>query len=257
MMWIGICLVVPLLWLLILSRRDEARVRKNWSNLVNEQDGQEQARSATSAASASLAQADAAFDEAFQLQSLGSNDEARELLKEGYGAIERFAPSFLSLLASMTVYSRMVSAMAPVAPLSASSFRLTPVRSLATLASVLHHLLVTAHERFRLRVFVLRQAFGLARRYLWRATRRVISGQAAKEAREWQQINDARSDFGSILTETAATLRALVVSMPRERADQLIELIEDPSAATKTYVKSPAKSPEATGAPVEVSATRP
>lgn len=169
---------------------------------------------------AELALADLAFDQALEVRQLGSVEEAMRLLDVGYRVIERFSPNMLRLLAAMTVYSRMVSAMAPVPPLRPRDFRLSQIASLAYLNRILHQFLVSTAERFRLRLYILGRAFGLAGHYLLTSTQRIVQ-QDPEAEREWDQIQAIREDFQTLTDESLNSLRILLTSLAAERKDDI------------------------------------
>jgi hypothetical protein len=148
-------------------------------------------------------------------------DEALRLLEVGYKVIERFSPNMLRLLASMAVFSRMVAAMAPVAPLRPRDFRLAQLASMAQLNRLLHHFLVSSAERFRLRLYILGQSFGLATRALLRSTERLLGGQSQAE-REWEQVAAIRHDFGTLTDESLQSLRALLASLAAQDRERVL-----------------------------------
>src|SRR4029078_8188203 len=102
---------------------------------------------------------------------------AIKLVEVGYRVIERFSPNLLKLLATMAVFSRMVSAMIPMEPLRPADFRLRQVVTLANLNRLIHAFLVTAGDRFRLRLYVIGHGIGVAMRYLVRAVDRIVNGR--------------------------------------------------------------------------------
>ena len=210
-------LVGGLVLLFLLGRRDERRVRKDWE-LVLTPKGRRIYSSMESQLKADLELMNATYDEAASFRELGSIDDAKDLLDAGFRIIEHFAPNLLKLLAAMATFSRMVSAMAPVAPLRPRSFQVGGIRGLAYLNQVLHHFLVTTAERFRLRVYILGRCVGLAVKYMVRSTRK-ISEHGRDADREWDQIAAIREDFGALTAESLESLKVLLVSMASERKD--------------------------------------
>jgi hypothetical protein len=210
-------LVGGLVLLFLLGRRDERRVRKDWE-LVLTPKGQRIYTSMESQLKTDLELVNATYDEAASFRELGSIDDAKDLLDAGFRIIEHFAPNLLKLLAAMATFSRMVSAMAPVAPLRPRSFQVGGIRGLAYLNQVLHHFLVTTSERFRLRLYILGRCVGLAVRYMIRSTGK-ISENGRDADREWDQIAAIREDFGTLTVESLESLKALLVSMASERKD--------------------------------------
>jgi len=210
-------LVGGLALLFLLGRRDERRVRKDWE-LVLTPRGQRVYTSMESQLKTDLELMNITYDEAASLRELGSLEDAKDLLDAGFRVIEHFAPSLLKLLAAMATFSRMVSAMAPVAPLRPRDFRVGGLKGLAYLNQVLHQFVVTTTERFRLRIYILGRCVGLAVRYMLGSTRR-IAENAPDADRDWEQIAAIREDLGTLTDESLQSLKALLVSMASERKE--------------------------------------
>jgi hypothetical protein len=203
--------------LFLLGRRDERRVRKDWE-LVLTPKGHRIHASMETQFTTDLELMNATYDEAAAFRELGSMEDAKDLLDAGFRIIEHFAPNLLKLLAAMATFSRMVSAMAPIAPLRPQQFQVSGVRGLAYLNQVLHHFLVTTSERYRLRLYILGRSVGLAVRYMVRSTGKIASG-APDQDREWDQIAAIRGDLGTLTVESLESLKALLISMATERKD--------------------------------------
>lgn len=211
----GGAVVGGLVLIVLLGRRDERRVRKDWE-LVLTPKGQRIYASMDAQFQSDLELMNATYDQAVSFRELGSMEDAKDLLDAGFRIIEHFAPNLLKLLAAMATFSRMVSAMAPVAPLRPQKFQVAGLRGLAYLNQVLHHFLVTTSERFRLRLYILGRCVGLAVRYMVRSTGKIASG-ARDVDREWDQIDAIRGDLGTLTAESLDSLKALLVSMATER----------------------------------------
>jgi hypothetical protein len=112
--------------------------------------------------------------------------------------------------------------MAPVSPLRPAGFRLAQLASLAYLNQFLHQFIVSTGERFRLRVYVLGRGFGLATRFLFESTQRIVSN-APESEREWAQIEALRADFQTLTDESLASLRVLLTTLSAEKRDDLID----------------------------------
>ncbi len=224
-MWwmIGASALGGLVVLLLLGRRNEQLVRRDWELLLTPK-GQKLYASVESRVQSELALANVAYDEAFEVRQLGSVEEAIHLIDVGSRVIEKFAPNMLRLLAAMATFSRMVSAMAPVAPLRPTDFRLSQLASLAYLNRVLHQFLVSTSERFRLRVYILGRGVGLATRYLVETTGRIARGEGEAE-KEWRQIEAIRDDFQTLTDESLASLRVLLTSLAAERREDVLKLL--------------------------------
>jgi hypothetical protein len=218
-------LVGGLVLLVLLGRRDERRVRKDWE-LVLTPKGRKIYESMDTQFKTDLELMNATYDEAVSLRELGSVEDAKDLLDAGFRVIEHFAPNLLKLLAAMATFSRMVAAMAPVTPLRPRQFRVGGLRGLAYLNQVLHQFLVTTAERFRLRLYILGRCVGLAVRYMVRSTGKIAAGGPDVD-KEWDQIDAIRGDLGTLTTESLESLKALLVSMATERKDVHDLTIED------------------------------
>jgi hypothetical protein len=223
---IGLSVVSCLVVLILLGRRNERAVRRDWELLLTPR-GESVYRSIESRMESEMALAEVTYDEAFTVRGLGSVEEAKQLLDVGYQVIERFSPSMLHLLSIMARFSRMVSAMAPVTPLRPRDFRLTEIASLAYLNGFVHRFLVSTAERYRLRLYILGQSFGLATRVLLRSTRR-IAGNEPEAERDWEQIEAVREDFQTLTRDSLDSLRVLLTSLAAEKREDVLQSLEGP-----------------------------
>lgn len=212
-------LCLPLLY--VLGRRDEKKVRRDWALLLTPR-GEQLYRTIETRVTSEMDLVSLTYNEAFSVRELGSIEEAKHLLDVGYKVIEKFSPSMLRLLAAMSTFSRMVSAMAPIKPLRPQGFRLAQVASLAYLNQLLHNFIVTTSERFRLRVYILGRMVGLATRFLLTSTKRIAEGQPNSE-KDWEQIQFIREDFQTLTDESLASLKVLLTSLAAEGRGDLIE----------------------------------
>jgi len=218
---VATCLVV----LFLVGRRNERQVRRDWDVLLTPR-GEKVYGRIEGKVRTEITLADLSFEHAAVYRQLGTTEEALRLLDVGYRAIEKFAPDMLRLLAAMATFSRMVSAIAPVTPLRPRDFRLVQLASLAYLNGMLHQFLVSASERYRLKVYILGRSFGLATRFLLRSIENLGRPAAAAEAdREWDQIDAVRSDLQTLTDESLDTLRVLLTAMAREDRQDLIRQI--------------------------------
>jgi len=215
------CLVV----LFLFGRRNERAVRQDWHLLLTPR-GEKVYETIEGRFRGEMALANLTYDEAFSVRALGSVDEAKHLLDVGYKVIERFSPSVLQLLTTMTRFSRMVSAMSPVAPLRPKDFRLAEIASLAYLNGLLHQFVVSTAERYRLRVYILGQSFGLATRALMRSTKRIVHDEPEAE-QEWDQIESVREDFETLTRESLDSLRVLLTSLSAERKEDVLKGLQE------------------------------
>jgi hypothetical protein len=218
---IGLSVLSCFVVLFLLGRRDERAIRRDWELLLTPK-GESLYRNIEGRVHNELALADLTYDEAFSVRELGSVDEAKKLLDVGYKVIEKFSPNMLNLLTAMANFSRMVSAMAPVTPLRPRDFKLTQIVSLAYLNGLIHQFLVSTAERYRLKLYILGQSFGLATRFLLESTQKIAQG-APEADREWEQIQAIREDFQSLTDESLESLRVLLTSLAAERREDLLK----------------------------------
>jgi hypothetical protein len=218
---IASCLVV----LFLIGRRNERLIRRDWEMLLTPR-GEKVYGAIEGKVRTEIGMADLSFEHALVYRELGTTEEAIRLLDVGYRVIEKFAPDMLRLLAAMATFSRMVSAIAPVQPLRPKNFRLVQVASLAYLHGMLHQFVVSASERYRLKLYILGRSFGLATRFLLKSIQTLGEGAAAKEAdREWEQIDAIRADFQTLTDESLDSLRILLTAMAREDRQDLLRQI--------------------------------
>ena len=218
---IGLSLVSCFVVLFLFGRRNERAIRRDWELLLTPK-GESLYRSIEGRVQNELALADLTYDEAFAVHELGSVEEAKRLLDVGYKVIEKFSPNMLNLLSTMTTFSRMVSAMAPVTPLRPKDFKLTQIVSLAYLNGLLHQFLVSTAERYRLRLYILGQSFGLATRFLLDSTEKIARGTSEAD-KEWEQIQAIREDFQTLTDESLESLKVLLTSLAAERREDLLK----------------------------------
>jgi hypothetical protein len=220
---IGISVATCLAVLFLVGRRNESKVRRDWDVLLTQR-GEKVYNRIEGKVRSEIDLAEISFEHALVYRQLGTTEEALRLLDVGYRVIEKFAPDMLRLLAAMATFSRMVSAIAPVKPLRPRDFRLVQVASLAYLNGVLHQFLVSAAERYRLKVYVLGRSFGLITRFLLKS----IQGLARPEGeveREWDQIDAIRSDLQTLTDESLDSLRVLLTAIGRDDRQDLLRQI--------------------------------
>jgi hypothetical protein len=221
-MWffLGLTVLGGAVILFLFGLRNERAVARDWELLLTPR-GEHLYRNIRNRVRSEMDLADMTYAEAFQVRELGSVDEAKHLLDVGYRVIERFSPNMLKLLAAMATFSRMVSAMAPVAPLRPKDFKLAQLVSLAYLNSVLHQFLVSTSERYRLRVYILGRSFAIGTRFLLESTGHILNGEPESE-REWDQVQAIRHDFQTLTDESLESLKVLLTSLAAERREDVL-----------------------------------
>ena len=213
----GFALLSSAIVLYLLGHRNERQVRRDWELLLTPK-GERLYHSIEGRVHNEMALAAIAYDEAFTVRELGSLDDSKQLLDVGYKVIEKFSPNMMKLLAAMASFSRMVSAMAPVAPLRPRDFKLAQISSLAYLNGVLHQFLVSTAERFRLKMYILGRSFDVGSRFLLQSTQRIVRNEPEVQ-REWEQVRAIRDDFQTLTDESLEGLRQLLTSLAAERKD--------------------------------------
>lgn len=157
-----------------------------------------------------LRRAEAARDSA-------SYAEAVRLVDVAFGVLEGATADRMTRLRGMALCVRMIGAVLPVAPLRVNTYRLREVRALAAVGALLHHVLVSAAERFLLRLFVLRFAYRLTLRAMRGGVERIHVDPQAAEA--WVRCDEAVSDWtGGLDPAHVEAFRAFMASTVTRRA---------------------------------------
>ena len=158
--------------------------------------------------------------EAKDIKQLGDIEEALRFLRIGGNVIQEFTPGLLCLLKEMMKFSRMVSAMAPVSPLLPSRFQLAEMNNLAVLNQMLHQIVVSAKQRFRLKLRIIATGVKITSGYLLTRIHRVLDRRSSTE-QEWEEIATAGQDFQQLTTESVESFRNLMGALPSGLANQL------------------------------------
>ncbi len=215
MIWavaIGLLALIPIL--LVAGLRNEIALLDRWILLLTPR-GQRIYQDLHERISDEVTVAEVPYRRALRLRKLGSLEEATRLVQVGFDAIADFAPDMLRLLAAMTVFSRMVAAMAPVAPLRPAVFQTRELASLARLHQVLHRFLVSTAERFRFKVYLIGNGLSVVLRFLVRSRTLVAARPTSDLA--WRQVEAIHHDFDALTTETLDSFRVLLISLSAER----------------------------------------
>src|SRR5262245_27935152 len=160
--------------------------------------------------------------DATDIRQLGDLEEALRFLKIGGDIIQEFTPGLLCLLREMMKFSRMVSAMAPVRPLLPSHFHLAEMNNLAVLNQMLHQIVVSAKQRFRLKLRIIATGVKITSGYLMTRISRVLTRRSGTE-QEWDEILAAGQDFQQLSSESVESFRNLIAALPSGLANQLAE----------------------------------
>lgn len=208
--WIGA--VVSLFVLLLVMGRSHARAMQAWTAPEHGDNGM--------AAQFSIEAATLEGCSLTARRAVGEGDvpELLRVLEFAGECISREAvPDRLKRLRAMGQLARMAAAILPAPPVPWRAFKLRSATGVAGVASVLHHFLVSTHERLWLRLQVLGAVFRLAGRAIDVATRR-----APRHAEGALELFDrAASDWKTGDAEMIASLRLLLTSLaarPRPQA---------------------------------------
>lgn len=207
--------------LLILARRNEKRVRSDWQTLLSPA-GEKIFHHARVEIETNTTMVGVAVQEALAIKRLGDIDEALRFLNIGSEVIERFTPSLLSLLSVMTKFSRMVSAMAPVNPMLPEGFHLAELTNLAHLHRILHQVVISTKQRFRLKLFIIGKGISITSRYLLLRIRDIVTHRSQAD-KEWEEIIGIGNDFQKLSQESVQSFHALLEALSNEAAKTLAQ----------------------------------
>ncbi|MFI5184215.1 MAG: hypothetical protein ACHQNV_07450 [Vicinamibacteria bacterium] len=218
-MWwlIGVSAIGSLPVLVFVGRRQDRVAHREWEYRLTAR-GEGLYQSVLGRIEGDLDLAVLTYTEAFALGERGLHDDALRALEAGHGVVERAAPGMLRLLAAMATFSRATEAMAPVPSLRPVGFRLPPLVALAATSRLLDAVLVSVSERFRVRVYLLGHAYGLAVRYLLRDSERMIR-RGSWSAAEWRRLQSIHGDIMTLTDELLRCLRVLLGSLTAVRRD--------------------------------------
>jgi len=160
------------------------------------------------------AMADSGLQGAQQARDRQELTEAIRLLELSCAAIEQATPSRLKRLRAMAVLIRMAAALVPVRPLRIRDYHLRELIAVVGVGAALHQVLVSALERFLLRLQVLGIGFRLALRVMAGARRQAAATPHAR--RPWGDYERALADWKTLDREHLETFKALARSLEIE-----------------------------------------
>jgi hypothetical protein len=163
---------------------------------------------------ADAAIADSGLHGAQQARERRELDEAVRLLELSGNAIERATPSRLKRLRAMAVLIRMAAALVPVRPLRIRDYRLRELIAVVGVGAALHQVLVSALERFLLRLQVIGIGFRLALRVMAGARRQAAATPQSRKP--WGDYERALQDWKTLDQEHLETFKALARSLEIE-----------------------------------------
>jgi len=205
-------------------------VRSEWHALLNPR-GQRLFESARNEIESHSLMLDVAMNEALCVKQLGDIDEAIRFLNIGSEIIERFTPNLLSLLSIMARFSRMVSAIAPIDPLIPKDFHMAELVSLAHLHRFMNQVIVSAKQRFRLRIYIIGKGLSIASHYLISKIKDIVLHKNQEE-KEWREVVEIEQDFNTLSRESLRSFRALLEVLSGEDARRLSQDLRTRVAST-------------------------
>jgi hypothetical protein len=226
-----IMLVIGWISFVILVRRDEEKVQSEWVALLSPS-SERILRQARMNIEANTTGVQVAVKEALDVRQLGDLDEAIRFLNLGGDIIQRFTPNLLSLLSVMMRFSRMIGAIAPVNPILPKGFHLAELTSLAHLNGMLHRLLTSAKQRFRLRLYILGKGLSITSHYLVRHIGNIVARRSSED-RDWEEILGVEQDFQRLSSESVQSFQTLLQALSNDGVKQLSITLGLPSASPK------------------------
>jgi hypothetical protein len=207
----GIAVLGCVALLLVLGLYNERAAERDWSEILSPS-GQRAFRTLRQRFEAEEQATTYTYGRALRLRSQSSGEAVR-LLAVGQDFLASTTPERLRLLKRLSVFSRMVSSMAPLPPIRPRGFRLPQLVTLAGMGAVAHYLLVAVVERFSLRLLILRHGFPLVLRALVRSRRRI---ETQRVDTEWNRVLAAHSDHRTLDHEMLESCRVLLVALGAE-----------------------------------------
>ena len=207
MLWVGLVALSTIVVCVLLGRHDRAAVAREWDMMLGGRSS-EHIRSLERTCELDHLMADDSWEAACAALKDDDRPEVVRLLDLSYQVLEAATANRRLRLRAVRVCARMAAAMAPAPPLWPAHFETTELRTLAGVATVLQHILVSAHERFVMQAHVLALGFVLALRSMRRARGRqdlaaaLLRFDIAKM--DWRSLDEAHVEMVRILLLSAA-----------------------------------------------------
>jgi hypothetical protein len=205
MLWLGLVALSTIVVCVLLGRHDRAAVAREWEMMLGGR-ASEHIHSLERTCELDHLMAEDSWEAAWQALKDDDRPEVLRLLDLSYQVLEAAPANRRVRLRAVRVCARMAAAMAPAPPLLPTHFETTEIRTLAGVATLLQHVLVSAHERFIVQARVLAFGFVLA----LRAMRRARGGQDLTSA--LQRFDVAKMDWRSLDEAHVEMVRILLVS---------------------------------------------
>jgi hypothetical protein len=214
-----VMLVIGWIACMILLRRDEEKVQSEWVALLSPA-SEGIFQKARADIEANTTRVEVAVNEAIEIRELGDLDEAIRFLNLGGDIIQRFTPNLLSLLSVMMRFSRMIGAIAPVNPILPKGFHLAELTSLAHLNGMLHRVLTSAKQRFRLKLYVLGKGISITSHCLVKRIGNIVTRRSSEDS-DWEQILGVEQDFQRLSNESVESFQNLLQALSNDGVREL------------------------------------
>jgi hypothetical protein len=207
MFWVGLVALSTIAVCVLLGRHDRAAVAREWDMMLGGR-ASEHIRSLEHTCELDHLMADDSWQAASQALKDDDRPEVVRLLDLSYQVLEAATVNRRVRLRAVRVCARMAAAMAPAPPLLPVHFETTELRTLAGVATLLQHILVSAHERFVVQAHVVALGFMLALRSMRRArggrdlATALLRFDVAKM--DWRSLDEAHVEMVRILLLSAA-----------------------------------------------------
>ena len=207
MLWVGLVALSTIVVCVLLGRHDRAAVAREWDMMLGGR-ASEQIRTLERSCELDHLMAEDSWEAASQALHDDDRPEAVRLLDLSYQVLEAATANRRVRLRAVRVCARMAAAMAPAPPLLPAHFETAELRTLAGVAALLQHILVSAHERFVVQAHVLAFGFVLALRAMRRArgdrdlAAALLRFDVAKM--DWRSLDEAHVEMVRLLLVSAA-----------------------------------------------------
>lgn len=173
---------------------------------------------------------DATLAHAIVLHRAGRVDEARRVLAIAHRQLTLFVADMLGLHAGMADFSRSAAALRGVRGLPARRLHTLSIVWRAHLCNLVQPFLVTAGERFRLRLVTLRNSLLLLNGIVAGEHQRLRRPESAGLAADWRALEAARADLQTLTGEALASLHLLLAALGAQSRVPARVLAEEPRA---------------------------
>jgi hypothetical protein len=207
MLWVGLVALSTIVVCALLGRHDRAAVAREWDMMLGGR-ASEQIHTLERTCELDHLMAEDSWEAASQALQDDDRPEAVRLLDLSYQVLEAATANRRVRLRAVRVCARMAAAMAPAPPLLPAHFETAELRTLAGVATLLQHILVSAHERFVVQAHVLAFGFVLALRAMRQArgecdlAAALLRFDVAKM--DWRSLDEAHVEMVRLLLVSAA-----------------------------------------------------